>query len=56
MKHMYLHVYWVINVHRLDLRKFNIVAFMFKIIFSVVFSYKARKQKERIARKTKLHS
>lgn len=54
MKHMYL--YWVINVHRLDLWNFNIVAFMFKIIFSVVFSYKARKQKERIARKTKLHS
>lgn len=54
MKHMYL--YWVINVHRLDLWKFNVIAFMFKIIFSVVFSYKARKQKGRIARKTKLHS
>lgn len=41
MKYMYL--YWVINVYRLDLWKFNIVVFMFKIIFFVVFSYKVRK-------------
>lgn len=44
MKHMYL--YWVINVHRLDLWKFNIVAFMFKIIFSVILVTKQESKKE----------